>query len=186
MSLNLAPGVEFNEDKHEYWYKGKQLRGVTTAIGIWHNKKFKNAPVERQIEEGSYVHKMIDIMVKGETISTNNEAVMWIAEKLHSILDKKSGKMYTEVLVSDFTSYASSIDIIHVLPNGEVDLYDMKRTMFRPTVSSQLTIYKKFAQDAGLKVSRLFCISYTDKIIYPVVAVSDSQIKAILYPGGAN
>jgi len=179
--FDLAPGVDFDEDKHIYTYKGKLLSGVTTPIGKFYAKTFKNAPVEQEKQEGSYVHKVVSDWISGKDVVTSIAGAIWTISEIKKIVDINGGMLYSEVLVSDFNKYASSIDIIHVLPDGRFDLYDIKRTMYRPTVTAQLTMYKNLVEQRGYAVNNLYCIGFLDKQVYPVIPASGKIIDAIFY-----
>lgn len=194
--LVLAPGVAFDEDSHTYYYHGRQLSGVTRRIGEYRGDAFKPASGDGRMpdvladatEEGKFVHRRVqDHIVSGRLASgalpaTHNLPVVWVISKLLSL----EGSFYSEVLVSDFSQYASAVDIIQVLPDGVLNLYDMKRSFNRVKCTDQLSIYKYFIERAGFKVGDMYCLAYKDEEVYPVIDIGAKTVERILYGGGSS
>jgi hypothetical protein len=163
MKLVLAPHVEFDADKHEYWYKGLQFSGVTGLISKKLGLKMPQEFVEEHQEEDIHVHKAVQKWVETGSPESVHPGVKWLVESwdeksLPEYVDALS--MHLEVLVSDFKKYASAVDIIVRRTDDGLMIYDIKKGLFkREYVTWQLSIYKYFIETyAERKVDACVCI----------------------------
>jgi hypothetical protein len=183
MKLVLAKGVEFNEAKHEYWYKGRQLSGVTGCISKKLRLKMPQEFVEEYQMEGTHVHKAVQKWVETGDPESVHPGVKWVMETFayHTPSDPTCGA-YSEVLVSDFKKYASAVDIISDTAKG-FQLYDIKTGVFkREYVTLQLSIYKYFIEKyAGRSVCDCVCICVKDREYYDIFPKSHEQVEKLLY-----
>lgn len=76
--MTLFPGIEFDEDKHEYWYNGKQLQGVTALISKKLGLKIPQEFVEEHQLEGIHVHHAIQQWIKTGVRESIHPGVMWL------------------------------------------------------------------------------------------------------------
>ena len=85
-------------------------------------------------------------------------------------------------MVSDFRSYASSVDIILEAEGGLV-LFDIKTGIFkREYCTWQLNIYRYFIEKfAARRVAKMVVISTKDKDYYPIFAMDEKKIEGLLY-----
>jgi hypothetical protein len=184
MKLVLAPHVEFDEARHEYWYKGKQLSGVTGVIAKNLRIKMPQEFVEEHQEEGIHVHKAVQKWVETGNPESIHPGVKWLTETFayHTSSDP-AFCAYSEVLVSDFKQYASAVDIIWEKPDGGLVLYDIKKGVFkREYVTLQLAIYKYFIEKyAGRKVAACVCICAKDREYYDIFPKTFEQVEKLLY-----
>jgi len=199
--MQLAPGVSFDETKHEYWYKGKQLSGVTGLISKKLGLKYFNDYVGEHTEEGIHVHKAIQRWIETGDSGSIHPGVTWLTEEL----GKLCGRSYllAETLVSDFHKYASAVDIIAQDDDGLV-ICDIKKGKFnREYVTWQLSIYKYLIErlvfDADTSnppylmvcdfeakkwhyiVKNCVCICLKDKEFYPIFPKSTEDVEKLLY-----
>lgn len=179
--LSLAPGVLFDADKHEYWYKGKQLSGVTGLISKKLGLKYSSSFVDEHREEGLHIHKAIQRWIETGYADSVHPGVKWVIEKLvfHD-------QFYSEVLVTDFKEYASSVDLVYDFAGqtmGNVHIYDIKKGKFsREYVTWQLSIYKYFIEKTTkYKVTKCYCLAIKDKEVYPIFPKSEEVISQMLY-----
>jgi hypothetical protein len=66
----LAPHVEFDEDRHEYWYKRNRLSGVTGLISKKLGLKMPQEFVEEHQEEGVHVHRTVQKWIETDCMGT--------------------------------------------------------------------------------------------------------------------
>ena len=182
--LYLAPGVTFNEERHEYHKNGKQLSGVTGVIGDYLGISFPETFVGEARGEGLHVHKTIEEWIDNphQRVNSVHPAVLWLTKTVVDACKEKPIALYSEVLVSDGFQYASSVDIIAELPDGKLHLFDMKRSFKRPSVTLQLSMYKYFIEKyTDREVAALTCASFRDKDYFPIFARTPREVERILY-----
>lgn len=141
----FAPGVSFNKEAHEYYYRGVKLSGVTCKVGpvsgYGHMREgFKNVLGELAAE-GNHVHDSIEDWIKSglKEWKTIHPAAIFVRDK---IIELGNLQLQSETLVSDFKRYASAIDVMSYVGRNKVDIFDIKRSFNREYVSWQLSIYK--------------------------------------------
>jgi hypothetical protein len=126
--LKLAQGVEFLEDAHEYWYKGKQLSGVTGLIASKLGIKMPEEFVGEHQAEGTHVHKAVQKWIETGDAGSVHPGVTWATGMLR---DYYKPPLHSEVLVSDFKRYASAVDIMAECPDGTFEILDIKKGVFK-------------------------------------------------------
>jgi hypothetical protein len=191
MKLVLAPHVEFDEAKHEYWYKGKQLSGVTGLIAKKLGIKMPQEFVEEHQEEGIHVHKAVQKWIETGDSGSIHPGVRWLIDTfvLRVELARKSIPwrkidVYSEVLVSDLKQYASAVDVVVAAPELQaVSIFDIKKGVFkREYVTWQLSIYKYFIEKyTDIKVGECVCICIRDREYYDIFPKSYEQVEKLLY-----
>jgi hypothetical protein len=80
MRLVLAEGVEFDEARHEYWYKGKRLSGVTGIIAKNLRIKMPREFVEEHRMEGIHVHKAVQKWIGSGDPDSIHPGVKWLID----------------------------------------------------------------------------------------------------------
>ena len=180
----ITEGLTFYPEKHEYFYNGKKLSGITGMIGKKLKKNFEHSFVEEGRSQGQHVHEAIETFIKTGKIITVHTAANWAIAELAKIM--KSGKtLYSEVLVSDFNEFATAIDILAVV-NGTKDviLVDTKAGVFsRDYVTIQLSIEKAMIEETtDFHVKEAWCISTRDREFYPIFFKGKDEMKSLLYP----
>lgn len=183
-SPGLAPGVSFDEGPHKYWYKGKELSGITRRIGAHLGTKINEAAMGAARDEGNHVHHAVQFWVNSgcSAVDSVHPGVAWIAKTFIT----KAGDplaIRSETLVSDFKQYASGVDLLSVPEPGWLDLWDMKRTFKRTSVTWQLSIYKYLIETyTAWRVRNLWCISYhSDKEYFPIISKTKEEVEELLY-----
>lgn len=141
----FAPGVTFDKEAHEYYYRGVQLSGVTCKIGpvsgYGHMREgFKNVLGE-MAAEGNHVHDTVEEWIKSglKTWNTIHPAAIFVRD---TILGRGNLNLQAETLVSDFKRYASAVDVLSFKGKNKVEIFDIKRSFNREYVTWQLSIYK--------------------------------------------
>jgi len=202
----LAPGVTFDEGKHEYWYKGKMLSGITGLVAAKLGLKYNGTFVGEHAEEGIHVHKAIQRWIETGDPESVHPGVRWLVETFRN--EYPDGKLYSEVLVSDFNRYASAVDII--LDTGDkLVLFDIKKGVFKRDYATwQLSVYKYFIENlinlsktkalyfeasdprvlsasrclpAYYEVKDCVCICLKDKEYYPIFTKPAEEVEKLLY-----
>jgi hypothetical protein len=181
MKLVLAPRVEFDAAKHEYWHEGRQLSGVTGLIAKKLGIKMPQEFVEEHQEEGIHVHRAAQKWIETGDPESIHPGVKWLINTLPN-----RNLLFSEVLVSDFKRYASAVDIVQTHPPGKdfaVSVYDIKKGSFkREYVTWQLSIYKYFIEKYAKKqVGECVCICMKDREYYDIFPKSYEQVEKLLY-----
>ena len=186
--LVLAPGVIFDKEKHEYFYRGKFLSGITGVInqkaGYGKMTSSKADILEETRWEGLHVHEqMEDWIESGFTQwSSVHPAATWARDALRESTKTKIIHWQSETLVSDFKIYASAIDILGVNDAGDLEIFDIKRKFNRDYVTAQLSVYKYFVEKyAKLRVASIQCLGTKDKRVYALDPLSEKEVRKLLY-----
>ena len=179
MKLILAAEIIFDEAKHEYFYRGKKLSGVTGLIAKKLGLKFQSEFVGEHAAEGIHVHKAVQKWIETGESGSIHHGVQWVVEKL-----KHPKHYFSEVLVSDFKQYASSVDIVFVEQGtNNLCIYDIKKGKFnREYVTWQLSVYKYLIEKhSQYKVTACFCLAVKDKEEYPIFPKKAEAVEELLY-----
>ena len=185
--------VTFNEEEHNYFYEGKELHGVTGAIGKLMGKSFPDTDVVKiATMYGTDVHKEVenyfnkhDHWFNDSQLST--EGAKWVVEELRRFCDSlildRATSIECEVMVSDFEGTASKVDIVLRTLSNKAYLFDIKTTskFDRAYCSLQLSVYKKlFEACYGTKVDRMFVLSTKAKRQFRIIEQTDTMVQKIL------
>ena len=185
--------IEFDEEKHEYWYLGKRLNGITGVIGKMLNKTYSENSMNVQIGRlyGDTVHKEIenyfnnhDHWFNDSELST--EGAKWIINELKAFCDSlildRADKIECEVMVSDFEGTASKIDVVVRTDVGSY-IFDVKTTSHfdRAYCSLQLSVYKKlYEQNYDEHVLGMYVLGTKSKRAFRIIQQEDSRVNKIL------
>lgn len=182
----LAPGITFDKAKHEYYYRGVKLSGVTCRVGpvsgYGHmNEGFKGV-LEEAAQEGLHVHESVEEWINSglQTWKTIHPAAVFVRDKL---LELGNLQLQAETLVSDFKQYASAIDILSLVDKKTIDIYDIKRKFNRDYVSWQLSIYKYLVETYTKYKVRKMCVFATkDRRFFDDIEYKgEEKVKELLY-----
>ena len=183
--------VIFNEEEHRYFYNGKELHGVTGAIGKMLGKSFPDTDtVKLATLYGNDVHKEIenyfnkhDHWFNDSELST--EGARWIIDTLKdfcSYVAEKPASIECEVMVSDFEGTASKVDIVLRTRDSKVYLFDIKTTSSfdRLYCSLQLSAYKKLYEACyDEKVEGMFVLGTKSKRRFKILQQEESRVNKI-------
>lgn len=192
---NHIKAISFDEERHKYFYQGKELKGVTGAIGKLLNKSFPDTDAVRLATMyGSDVHKEVenyfnnDFTFNDRKLST--EGATWVVKELKDFCEMLSictmedyDHIECEVMVSDFVSTASKIDIVLYTKQNTAYLFDIKTTSTfgRRYCSYQLSVYKElFEKNYGIKVEGLYVLSTKKKRRFHILPQASSLVEKIL------
>lgn len=175
--------VIFDKKGHTYWYNGKLLKGITNAISKMLGKSFPNTDVVKLATiYGHDVHNESEEWIKhGKVPST--EAGLWLVQELKDFATENNVIAFeAELLVSDFESTASCIDIVAHTPKGSY-LFDIKTTSFidREYCSLQLSTYKKLYEDCyDDKVLGMYVLGTKSKRMFRIFDKGLEKVTKIL------
>lgn len=184
--------VVFNEEEHKYWYNGKELHGVTGAIGKLMGKSFPELDtVKLATMYGSDVHKEIEnyFNLHGNFFnesSLSTEGAKWIVETLKDFCNNVPETLqgiYCEVMVSDFEGTASKVDVVVKSRDGKAWLFDIKTTskFDRSYCSLQLSVYKElYEKNYGEKVCNMYVLGSKIKRTFHILEQEKSKVQKIL------
>ena len=176
--------VSFDEEKHKYWFEGKELFGITTPICKLMGKSFPdNVTIQASVIYGHDVHKESELWIK-EGKEPSTEAGKWLIEQLQDFQKKNNVVKYeAELLVSDFISTASCIDIVAHLPDRKAILFDIKTTSHfdRSYCSLQLSVYKKlYEQCYEDNIISMFVLGTKSKRAFRILEQEQTKVDKIL------
>ena len=182
----IAPGVTFDKEKHEYYYQGVKLSGITCKVGpktsYGHmNESFKEVLGE-MAAEGNHVHDAVEDWIKSGFVKWNtiHPNAIFVRDTL---LSMGNMKIQSETLVSDFRQYASPIDIMIFDKRNVIDIYDIKRSFNREYVTWQLSIYKYLVEEfSKYKVRKMGAFATKDKRFFDDLQYKGrDQVRELLY-----
>lgn len=185
--------VVFNEEEHSYWYQGKELHGVTGAIGKLMGKEFPDTDtVKLATLYGKDVHSEVEHYFNDHDHYFNktklsSKGAQWVVDELERrcstwILDRVE-TVECEVMVSDFEGTASKVDVVVRTLEGNVWLFDIKTTSTfdRPYCSLQLSVYKKlYEANYGGTVCGLFVLGTKSQRVFRIIEQPDVKVDKIL------
>ena len=185
--------VTFNEEEHKYFYEGKELHGVTGAIGKIKGKSFPDTDVVKLATMyGTDVHKEVENYFNRHGHWFNNsqlstEGAKWVVEELRCFCDSlildRATSIECEVMVSDFEGTASKVDIVLRTLSNKAYLFDIKTTSHfdREYCSLQLSVYKKlFEACYGMEVAGLYVLATKLKRVFKILEKENSKVQKIL------
>ena len=187
---NRIKAVTFDEEAHKYFYNGKELHGVTGAIGKLMGKSFPDTDVVRLATMyGSDVHKEVENYYNNDG-KLSTEAAKWVVSELSRkadelLIDVKDSveDIKCEVLVADFEGTASKVDVVMRTREGKVWLFDIKTTSHfdRAYCSLQLSVYKKLYEACyGGNVCGLFVLGTKSKRTFRIIEQEASKVQKVL------
>lgn len=172
--------IIFDNDNHTYTTQdGHSLSGVTSLLSRQLFKdKYANVPdfvLAKAAERGSNIHEEVSLFIK--------EGKMPLSAEGHQYITLDIDALESEYLVSDNSSYASSIDIV----GKDLTLYDIKTNragIDKEYVRWQLSIYAYLfeMQNPELKVKALkgIWLSEDRAEVVEVERIDDNIIQELL------
>lgn len=181
--------VEFDEENHKYWYTDeeghhRQLYGITGNIAKLIGKSFPDTDtIKLATIYGGDVHKGVEMWIK-ESREPSTEGGKWVVLELKKFAQENDVVKYqAELLVSDFESTASCIDIVAIHKNGTATLFDIKTcsAFQRESFSLQLSVYKRlFEQNYGRTVESMYVLGTKSKRAFRILEKPSSKVDKIL------
>lgn len=187
---NRIKAVTFDEEAHKYFYNGKELHGVTGAIGKLMGKSFPDTDIVRLATMyGSDVHKEVENYYNNNG-KLSTEAAKWVVSELSRKADELLinvtdvvEDIKCEVMVSDFEGTASKVDVVMRTREGKVWLFDIKTTSHfdRAYCSLQLSVYKKLYEACyGGNVCGLFVLGTKSRRTFRIIEQEAGKVQKIL------
>ena len=186
MKKGSIANVQFDEVAHRYFYEGRELKGVTTAIAEKLGKNFPQylTTVQLACSYGSQVHKEIERWIE-EGKEPDTENGKWLKDVIIDFQNKigrvDTQKLNSEVTVSNFETTASNVDIVlHTLEG--VFLFDIKTGGFnRKYCTMQLNAYRLMYENSyDEKVLGLYVLNMQSKRTFTILACDDKDILKLL------
>ena len=186
MDLRIK-SIEFDPDNHKYWFTDgfthRELHGVTGAIGKMLGKSFPDtALVQLSTIYGHDVHSESEMWIK-EGKEPSTEAGKWLIDYLKEFKTNNGVIGYeAELLVSDFESTASCIDIVAHTREGAY-LFDIKTTSHfdRAYCSLQLSVYKKLYEKCyDDNVIGMFVLGTKSKRAFKILEQDQARVEKVL------
>ena len=176
--------VIFDEEKHKYWFEGRELHGVTGAIGKLMGKSFPDTDlVKLATIYGSDVHKEVENYYNSNSKILSSDGAKWVVEYLEQFkLKHFVNKIECEVMVSDFEGTASKIDVVVRTDVGSY-IFDIKTTsrFDRTYCSLQLSVYKKlYEHNYSENVLGMYVLGTKSKRAFRIIQQEDSKVEKIL------
>ena len=174
--------VIFNAEEHSYTYLGRSLHGITGAIGKMVGKSFPDTVVvQASTIYGHDVHSESERWIKDKR-DPSTESGKWVVEELKKFAELHNVRYYeAELIVSDFETTASCIDIVAHTPEGAY-LFDIKTTskFDRLYCSLQLSAYKRlYTQCYGEEVLDMYVIGTKSKRLYHILEQDKSKVDRL-------
>ena len=150
---------DFNEEKHEYSYGGKQLPSVTTVIKEVLNITYPEYAIYHATR-GTYVHKAIELWFKGVLdFETVDEAVKPYLDSFIKFQEK--AKIEPVILEERFAdkniSFAGTVDIVGKV-KGKTYLFDIKTGQKQDSYNAQMAGYKKLLNDNDINIDGIYIL----------------------------
>ncbi|RZV40221.1 MAG: hypothetical protein EVJ48_01645 [Candidatus Acidulodesulfobacterium acidiphilum] len=150
---------DFNEEKHEYSYGGKQLPSVTTVIKEVLNITYPEYAIYHATR-GTYVHKAIELWFKGVLdFKTIDEAVKPYLDSFIKFQEK--AKIEPVILEERFAdkniSFAGTVDIVGKV-KGKTYLFDIKTGLKQDSYNVQMAGYKKLLNDNDIDIDGIYIL----------------------------
>ena len=150
---------DFNEEKHEYSYGGKQLPSVTTVIKKVLNIEYPDYAIYHATR-GTYVHKAIELWFKGVLdFETVDEAVRPYLDSFIKFQEK--AKIEPVILEERFAdkniSFAGTVDIVGKV-KGKTYLFDIKTGQKQDSYNAQMAGYKKLLNDNDINIDGIYIL----------------------------
>ena len=150
---------DFNEEKHEYSYGGKQLPSVTTVIKEVLNITYPEYAIYHATR-GTFVHKAIELWFKGVLdFKTIDEAVKPYLDSFIKFQEK--AKIEPVILEERFAdkniSFAGTVDIVGKV-KGKTYLFDIKTGQKQDSYNMQMAGYKKLLNDNDINIDGIYSI----------------------------
>ena len=150
---------DFNEEKHEYSYGGKQLPSVTTVIKKVLNIEYPDYAIYHATR-GTYVHKAIELWFKGVLdFKTIDEAVKPYLDSFIKFQEK--AKIEPVILEERFAdkniSFAGTVDIVGKV-KGKTYLFDIKTGQKQDSYNAQMAGYKKLLNDNDIDIDGIYIL----------------------------
>lgn len=178
--------VSFCAHNHTYSYNGKSLKGITSCVSKSLHKVYPDTPLVKTASAfGIDVHGEVERYYNEGNTVLSTEAGTFVVKALEDFAEDKGVFDYSircEVMVSDFETTASKIDVVMETPYGAF-LFDIKTTQNfdREYCSRQLSVYQYlYVKNYERTVLGLYVIATVPKRIFHILYRGDDMAKKLL------
>ncbi len=162
-------GVKYLDSTHQYFYKGRELKGIT---GLLHELVFPNmykavseATLKNAAEKGTAIHEQVEL-VASLGITPTSECVKQFVKFINENGYEIVGSEYVMLIGEDHASAADLVMHQKDAPEDEVEIWDIKGTysVNKEYVRWQNSMYKFGLEKLNpqLKVTRICCMWLRD------------------------
>lgn len=162
-------GVLYNDSTHQYFYNGRELKGITSLLHKYvFPKMYANVSKEtlqKAAQRGNVIHEQVELVASLGILPTLESVKAFVA-----FIDKEGYEIVgSEYVMRVGKDHASAADlVIHkkALPDTEVEIWDIKSTysVVKEYVRWQNSMYKYSLEELNpnLKVTRICCMWLRD------------------------
>jgi len=187
MSTMTRNDIHFDAESHTYTIHGVEYPGITKRIGKRLGKVFPSCLAEvprvgEAAEFGSLVHADMERFIK-KGKKPRHPTTQFIVDEFLSICPQVNFTWASELLVSDYKSVCTAIDLVGLSESEGSIIFDIKTGNFdREYCSWQLGIGKYLLeQDGDVWVKECYVISTKDKWTYEIIPKSKERVMSLLY-----
>jgi hypothetical protein len=182
----LRDELRFDEEQHRYFFRDKELRGVTSLIAKRLRKKYSESSLSlmEARDYGKLFHKEVeDFIMFG--LEPKDPGVRWVNE-IVKMYPRNEWAVRSEMLISNYKCTASAIDLVLYKPRGDgvnsAVIFDIKTGEFcREYCSWQLGFYKWFLEIEGdFVVEDAFVIAKKDARLYRISPIAMDRCQSLL------
>ena len=150
---------DFNEEKHEYSYGGKQLPSVTTVIKEVLNIEYPDYAIYHATR-GTYVHKAIELYLKNNLdFGSIDETIKPYLDSFITFQNKANIEpvLLEERFADKNISFAGTVDIVGKV-KGKTYLFDIKTGQKQDSYNAQMAGYKKLLNDNDIDIDGIYIL----------------------------
>lgn len=168
ITLNNS-GVEYIDSTHQYFYKGREITGIT---GLLHSLVFPEMykgvdeeTLRHAADKGTVIHEQVEL-VASLGVAPTLDSVKAFVELINNLGYEIVGSEYVMMIGEDHASAADLVMHKAGTPDGEVEIWDIKGTysVNKAYVRWQNSMYKYGFEKLNphLKVTRICCMWLRD------------------------
>ena len=150
---------DFNEEKHEYSYGGKQLPSVTTVIKEVLNIEYPDYAIYHATR-GTYVHKAIELYLKNNLdFGSIDETIKPYLDSFITFQNKANIEpvLLEERFADKNISFAGTVDIVGKV-KGKTYLFDIKTGQKQDSYNAQMAGYNKLLNDNDINIDGIYIL----------------------------
>ena len=168
ITLNKS-GVEYVDSTHQYFYKGREITGIT---GLLHTLVFPDMykgvdeeTLKHAADKGTVIHEQVELVVS-LGVAPTLDCVKAFVDLINNLGYEIVGSEYVMMIGDDHASAADLVMHKNGAPEDEVEIWDIKGTysVNKAYVRWQNSMYKYGFEKLNphLKVTRICCMWLRD------------------------
>lgn len=168
ITLNKS-GVEYVDSTHQYFYKGREIKGIT---GLLHTLVFPDMykgvdeeTLKHAADKGTVIHEQVEL-VASLGVAPTLDCVKAFVDLINNLGYEIVGSEYVMMIGDDHASAADLVMHKNGAPEDEVEIWDIKGTysVNKAYVRWQNSMYKYGFEKLNphLKVTRICCMWLRD------------------------